>query len=170
MPFTPFHFGPGVAIKAVMPRHFSFTVFCFAQVVTDLETAYHMLRGEYPLHRWLHTFVGATAVAIFCVIVGRPICQLALRFWVEWREAPFKPYFPVTERIPLASAITGAFIGTYSHIFLDGIMHGDVMPFSPWGTQNPFYRIIGFFTLHALCVFLALGGVWYVATRSTKRP
>ena len=56
MPVTPFHFGPGAAVKAAIPRHFSFTVFCFAQVVTDCETAYHMLRHEYPLHRWMHTY------------------------------------------------------------------------------------------------------------------
>jgi hypothetical protein len=39
MPFTPYHFGPGALVKAIMPRHFSFTVFCFAQIVTDFETA-----------------------------------------------------------------------------------------------------------------------------------
>jgi hypothetical protein len=79
MPFTPFHFGPGAAVKAVAPRYFSFTVFCFAQIVTDLETAYYMLRGEYPLHRWLHTYLGATIVAVLCSLIGRPICKVALR-------------------------------------------------------------------------------------------
>ena len=37
MPITPFHFGPGAAVKAVAPRHFSFTVFAFSQVMIDLE-------------------------------------------------------------------------------------------------------------------------------------
>ena len=128
MPFTPFHFGLGSAVKAVMPRHFSFTVFCFAQIVTDFETAYYFLRGEYPLHRCLHTYLGATVVAACCVLVGRPVCQAALRAWSRWRSAPFKHYFPVTDRISFASAVISAFIGTYSHVFLDSIMHADVEP------------------------------------------
>ncbi len=33
MPFTPFHMGPGTAIKAVTGRHFSLTIFGFAQVL-----------------------------------------------------------------------------------------------------------------------------------------
>ena len=168
MPFTPFHFGPGAAVKAVMPRHFSFTVFCFAQIVTDFETAYYLLRGEYPLHRWLHTYLGATVVAACCVLVGRPVCQAALRAWSRWQNAPFKRYFPVTDRISVASAVISAFIGTYSHVFLDSIMHADVEPFRPFSTQNPLYRIISLFTLHALCIVLGLFGTWYVATRSRK--
>jgi len=48
MPLTPFHFGPAAAIKAIAPAHFSFTVFCYSQVVIDLETGFHLLRGEYP--------------------------------------------------------------------------------------------------------------------------
>lgn len=79
MPFTSFHFGPGAAIKAVAPRHFSFTIFCFSQVVTDFETLYFMVRDMYPCHRFFHTYVGATFVALFSVVVGRPLCQLALR-------------------------------------------------------------------------------------------
>ena len=72
MPFTPFHVGPGAAIKAIMPRHFSFTVFCFAQIVTDIETAFYLLRGEYPLHRIFHTYLGATVVAMDALLcLGR---------------------------------------------------------------------------------------------------
>jgi hypothetical protein len=168
MPFTPFHFGPGAAVKAAMPRHFSFTMFCFAQIVTDFETAYYFLRGEYPLHRWFHTYLGATLVAACCVLVGRPICQAALRAWSLWRNAPFKRCFPITDRISVASAVISAFIGTYSHVFLDSIMHADVEPFNPFSTQNPLYRIISLFTLHALCIVLGVFGTLYVATRSPK--
>ena len=89
MPVTPYHFGLGAAIKALVPRWFSFTVFCFAQVVIDGETAYNLVRGAYPLHRWLHTYLGATVVAFACVIIGPPVCQFALRFWIAWDKAPF---------------------------------------------------------------------------------
>ncbi|MCI0354322.1 MAG: hypothetical protein L0099_04665, partial [Acidobacteria bacterium] len=64
MPFTPFHFGPGATVKAMAAQHFSLTVFAFAQVAIDLEPLYFMLRDEDPLHRFFHTYVGATAVAL----------------------------------------------------------------------------------------------------------
>lgn len=168
MPFTPFHFGPGVAIKAAMPCYFSFTVFCFAQIVTDCETGYYLIRGEYPLHRWLHTYLGATAIAAFCIIIGRPVCQFALRSWVAWRNAPFKRYFPTSAHISLTSTFTAAFIGTYSHVLLDSIVHGDIAPFKPWSTQNALYHIISVITLHMLCILLGVFGGWYLATHSKK--
>jgi hypothetical protein len=168
MPFTPFHFGPGAAIKAAIPSCFSFTLFCFAQVVTDCETAYYMVRHEYPLHRWMHTYAGATAVALFCIVVGRPICQSFLRGWRDWPEAPFKPYFPVSGQISLPSAIIAAFAGTYSHVFFDSILHPDVEPFQPWSSYNPSFGMIGPFALHGLCVLLGVAGGLYVAYQATK--
>jgi hypothetical protein len=169
MPFTPFHFGPGAAVKAGMSRYFSFSVFCFAQVVTDCETAYHMARQEYPLHRWMHTYAGATVVAVFCIVVGRPICQAIVRGWRDWPDAPFKEYFPGAERISLVSAIIAAFVGTYSHVFLDSIMHSDVQPFQPWNSYNPSFGIMGVFALHILCVFLGIAGALYLARGSSKQ-
>jgi Domain of unknown function (DUF4184) len=169
MPFTPFHFGPGAAVKAVIPRYFSFTVFCFAQIVTDCETAYHMVRHEYPLHRWMHTYAGATVVALFCIVVGRPVCQALLRRWREWSNAPFKPYFPISGEISLTSSIVTGFIGTYSHVFLDSIMHPDVQPFQPWSNSDPSFGIIDLFALHGLCILLGVAGGLYVAYQARKK-
>jgi hypothetical protein len=163
MPFTPFHFGPGAAIKAAIPRHFSFTVFCFSQVVTDCETAYYMVQGLYPLHRFFHTYLGATFVGAFSLLVGRPVCQLALRIWAAWPSAPFSQFFPRATVIPFRSAAIGAFIGTYSHVLLDSIMHSDTRPFMPFSAANPFYGTIGWFAIHAGCIVLGLFGAFYVA-------
>ena len=58
MPATPFHFGPGAVLKALLPRHFSFTVFCLAQVVTDCEVAYYLMRGD------RHIFIGFRRVGL----------------------------------------------------------------------------------------------------------
>jgi hypothetical protein len=159
----------GSGDQAVAPRHFSFTVFCFAQIVTDFETAYYMFRGEYPLHRWLHTYLGATLVAVCCVLIGRPVCQAASRAWSRWQNAPFKLHFPVADRISITSAVISAFVGTYSHVFFGSIMHADVGPLRPWSSQNPFCRIVGPFTLHAVCLVLGALGALYIATRSGKQ-
>ena len=37
MPFTPFHFGAGLALRSVTGEWFSFLLFCFVQVIIDLE-------------------------------------------------------------------------------------------------------------------------------------
>lgn len=169
MPVTPYHFGLGAALKAAIPRSFSFMVFCLAQIITDCETAYYMVRGEYPLHRGLHTYLGATWVALFCIAVGRPLCQFALRLWGDWRSAPFKRYFPAANTISWLAAVTGAFIGTYSHVFLDSIMHRDVRPFSPFSSQNPFYLLVSLATLHLFCFLLGVWGVWYIAVHSARK-
>jgi hypothetical protein len=160
MPFTPFHFGPGAALKAAIPKHFSFALFCFAQCVTDLESGYHLLRGEYPVHRLFHTYAGATAVGLFCAVAGRPVCQAALRVWRAIPRAPFKAYVRDSGSISWRSAILTAMIGTYSHVFLDSIMHPDIVPFSPFDASNPFLHLISVQSLHILCV--TLGGVGIV--------
>jgi len=92
MPFTPLHFGPGAAIKAAIPTHFSFTVFCYAQVVTDLEPGYFLLRGEYPVHRFFHTYLGATLVGAFCTLTGRPLCEWFLRVWPSPLLSPLNTF------------------------------------------------------------------------------
>jgi hypothetical protein len=64
MPVTPFHFGPGAMVHAVAPKHISFLAFCTANVLMDVEPLYYMVTRQYPLHRFLHTYVGATIVLL----------------------------------------------------------------------------------------------------------
>ena len=75
MPFTPFHFGPGLALKGVAAPVFSWSAFAAAQVLIDCETLYYLVRQEYPVHRFFHSFLGATAAglvaAILCLVIVR---------------------------------------------------------------------------------------------------
>lgn len=43
MPFTPFHFGVGVAAKAALARRFSLIVFVALQIVIDFESLYNLV-------------------------------------------------------------------------------------------------------------------------------
>src|SRR5215471_21806895 len=75
MPFTPFHFGPGLAAKAALPSRVSFTAFVATQVIIDFETLYHLVRVQWPVHRQLHSLVGGSAVGLAVaagVVAGRP--------------------------------------------------------------------------------------------------
>jgi membrane-bound metal-dependent hydrolase YbcI (DUF457 family) len=161
VPFTPFHFGPGAAIKAVIPTRFSFSAFCYAQIVTDIESAYHLLIGEYPVHRFLHSYMGATVTALFCALTVRPLCRI-LNVW-------FRCSISVAWKV----AFLSAFIGTYSHVLLDSIMHRDIVPLKPFNASNGMYRVISVDLLHIPCVVLGVGAVclhWARNGRKFGRP
>lgn len=146
MPFTPFHFGPGVAIKAAIPKSFSLVVFCGTQVFVDLETGYYLLRHEYPLHRFLHTFLGAVVAGAICGVLGFGLFRLAGR----WRA---------DLRISWSCAFLSSFIGSFSHVLLDGIMHQDLQPFAPWSSANPFLGWVGLAALHGFCMIAGVVGL-----------
>jgi membrane-bound metal-dependent hydrolase YbcI (DUF457 family) len=154
MPVTPFHFGPGLLVKAVAPRHVSLTAFVGANVVVDLESGYFLLTGGWPVHRTLHTFVAATLVGL-CVgfLVHR------VRGHVASRENASNPQ--------LYSALLGGGLGGWSHALLDGMMHTDMRPLRPFTDTNPLLLAIGIGALHLFCVGAgAVGLLWL----SFRRP
>jgi len=88
MPVTPFHFGPGAAIHALAPRHVSFLAFCGANVLIDVEPLYFMLTAQPPMHRMLHTYLGATIPVLATLglfLVARTSApRLGLPDWFGW--------------------------------------------------------------------------------------
>jgi membrane-bound metal-dependent hydrolase YbcI (DUF457 family) len=51
-----------------------------------------------------------------------------------------------------------AFIGSFSHVLLDSIMHWDVEPLFPFTLDNPFLGLISVSVLHKLCLYSGLVG------------
>lgn len=158
MPFTPFHLGPGAATKALSGRHFSFMLFGFAQVAMDIEPLLRILRGDAVLHGFTHTYVGASLVAIAVFAVGRPCCQWALRLWNLSTKPKYLRWLQIEPVIPPSAAVSGAFIGTYSHVLLDSIMHADMQPWYPFSTDNGLLYAIPAGWLHIICLILGVVG------------
>jgi hypothetical protein len=144
--------GPGLAAKALFGRYFSLTVFGFSQVAIDLEPLVRILRGDTVLHGFTHTWIGATPVALASLAFGRPVCQYLLDNWRPDPNAAFLNWLRGPERISWPAAIAGAFGGTYSHVFLDGIMHSDMRPLAPLSDANSMLHIIPVGSLHLACV------------------
>jgi hypothetical protein len=167
VPFTPFHMGPGCAVKAVLGRRFSLTVFGFAQVATDLEPLVRMMRGELHVHGWSHTYLCATLIGAASLLIGRPVCQWLLRFWPTGRGAPFLDWLRGSGHITWTAAATGAFIGTSSHILIDSIMHADMQPFAPFAEGNRLLWVVTPEGLHLLCA--ASGAIGLFALTLTYR-
>ena len=56
------------------------------------------------------------------------------------------------------AAIAGAFVGAYSHVFLDSIMHSDMQPFAPVSQANGLLHLISVDALHVVCVLSGVLG------------
>jgi membrane-bound metal-dependent hydrolase YbcI (DUF457 family) len=162
VPITPFHFGPGVLFHAAAPRRVSFIAFVAANCITDVESIYNVLKGNLPVHRFLHTFVGAAVSAAMAIVLFLFMRRLArsrpLPDWFEWQQLTLPP------------VIAGALLGSYSHVVLDGIMHADMRPLAPWSDANPFLHAVSLSALHWGCIIAAIAGVLVWLKTRQSRP
>ena len=149
-----------MAGKALIPKYFSFAVFGITQVVIDMEPAYYMAQGLWPIHRFFHTYLGATVVAVFAVVVGKPLSELLIRWWNRRLSSRQRAWLGIQARIPVTGAVSGAMFGAYSHVLLDSVMHPDLRPFAPWSNSNGLLHVISNGQLNVLCVGLGvMGGI-----------
>jgi membrane-bound metal-dependent hydrolase YbcI (DUF457 family) len=153
--------GPGLAVKAVMQRRFSLLVFGWSQVAIDLQPLVAMTTGRVELHGFSHTLVGATLIGLLCGATGKHLGEWGLRVLREPR------HLPIRWRVSFGSA----FIGTYSHVLIDSVMHVDVLPFAPFSLTRPLHAAISIDALHVLCLATAVVGglVWWALDRATRR-
>jgi membrane-bound metal-dependent hydrolase YbcI (DUF457 family) len=143
--------GPGILIKALLQGSFSLMVFGWAQIIMDVQPLIVMLTGEGHLHGFSHTYIGAVLLAIFSILSGKYLSESGLVLLGISKSAnPVKISWPV--------ATISAFLGTFSHVLLDSIMHNDVEPFYPLITTNHFHGAIPVGYLHILCISTALIG------------
>lgn len=162
MPFTPFHMGPGIAVKALLQGSFSLMVFGWAQIVMDIQPLVVMLTGEGHLHGFSHTYVGAILLAVFSALSGKYLSEVGLFVLglnKQWQV-----------KIAWWVSFISAFTGTFSHVFLDSVMHSDVEPFFPITTSNNFLGLISVQALHKFCLYSGLvGGTLYFAVNWVQK-
>jgi len=161
MPFTPFHFGLGAALYAVVPRHLSFLAFCAVNVLMDVEPLYYMLTDQYPWHRFFHTYVGATLMLTATVglfILARWLAGwLSVPNWFTWQD------------LNVRQVTIGAAAGSYSHIVLDSIMHPDIQPLFPFSSSNTLLQVMDVHTLHVACLVAGLTAIVLLGVRHLLR-
>jgi hypothetical protein len=140
--------GAGIAIKAVARRRFSLMVFGWSQILMDLQPLISMTTDRLELHGFSHTLLGATLIGLPAALTGKPLGELGLRILRMPAHLP----------IPWRTAFVSAWVGTYSHILLDAIMHFDVEPLAPLQSGNRLQGVISLDALHILCVAAAVVG------------
>jgi hypothetical protein len=154
MPFTPFHFGPGLVLKASAPRRFWLSAFVLVQVVIDVEVLVALRHGERPLHREMHTYLGGTLAGVVC---GGAV-YIAARAWRRWRGGVDAKLLP---RGSLLHAIWGGVIGAVTHVWLDSLMHADMHPWRPFTDGNGMLGLIAVGPLHVLCAAAGFFGLLF---------
>jgi hypothetical protein len=140
--------GPGLLVKALLQGSFSLMVFGWAQIIMDIQPLVVLLSGEGHLHGFSHTYGGASLIGAWSGLTGKYGAELGLRLIGQAQYLPIS--WPV--------AITSAFIGSFSHVLLDSVMHADVAPFSPFNPSNPFLGFITVGALHKFCLYSGLIG------------
>ncbi len=147
MPFTPFHMGPGLLVKALLQSCFSLMIFGWTQIVMDIQPLIVLITGQGHLHGFTHTFIGATVIAVFSALTGKYMSEWGLNF-IKFGRVNIRWWV----------VFFSAFIGSFSHVILDGIMHSDVEPFFPFTLENDFLGLMSVQTLHKFCLYSGLIG------------
>jgi len=166
MPFTLFHFGPGIAIKGLLGDNFSLLTFGISQIAIDIEPLIGMLRGADRLHTFSHTYLGALIIALVVILLAPIICPPLLRRWNKELHTHQLNWLISSESLRPISVITGAMLGTFSHIALDSLMHIDMTPLAPWSEINPLLNLISHSQLEMWCIGAGIGGVvlWFTVS------
>lgn len=156
MPYTPFHFGPGLFLGVVLFPYIDFSTVMVASVILDIEpVTILILQLPFQFHGFFHTYLGATIVA--CILSAaiypfrRYLNKIVSLFGLH-QDSSFRHIFPAS------------IIGTYSHVMLDSFLYGEMNPFYPI-IGNPFLGILPITVVYGCCIFLGLLGIGIFALR-----
>jgi len=156
VPFTPFHFGPAVAVGIPLRKHLHVPTFILANVVVDVEPFLVLFLGlRYPLHGYLHTFILAFFAGLILgyamFLLERILYPLYAMFLLEKDQA-----------LSLRSFMVAGALGTVLHVLLDSPLYRDIQPFYPI-TVNPLYNPALSLEVYSFCVWAGILGVAYYA-------
>ncbi len=150
-------------VKSVLLGSFSLMVFGWAQILMDLQPLFALLTGIGPLHGFSHTFLGASLLAILAAVTGKPLCQYCLANLPRIGNSR-------DVNIPWPVAAVSAAIGTFSHVLIDSVMHGDMTPLYPFAAENSLQGTISIAELHGFCVASGLVGLaFYILIQAVRR-
>tara|TARA_R110001583_G_scaffold83178_1_gene219913 strand:- start:2640 stop:3113 length:474 start_codon:yes stop_codon:yes gene_type:complete len=154
--------GPGILVKGLLQGSFSLMVFGWTQIVMDIQPLIVLITGEGHLHGFSHTYVGATLLAVLSAVTGKYFSQLGL--WLL-RITP-----TISTNIAWWVVFLSAFIGSYSHVLLDSVMHSDVQPFYPFMLSNSLWGATSVAALHKFCLYSGLLGaaIYYLTQWRSK--
>ena len=170
MPITPFHIIAAAPIKAIIPRHFSWSIFTLTNIFIDLEPITFFLFTGIPSHKFFHSILGTTLLGLICAIYFRKLCTNYILKWNKNLHPIDRKWLEVKDsKISLFEGVTGGLIGAWSHLILDSIMHEDIKPLWPFISSNSLLRSLSPDIILYLCLGLFILGViifLYIKTKN----
>lgn len=139
-------------------------MFGWTQIVMDIQPLIVLISGQGHLHGFTHTYIGATLIAMFAGATGKYLSEFGLKILgISNRQNPITIRWWVV--------FLSAFVGSFSHVLLDSLMHSDLEPFFPVTLDNPFLGLMTVTALHKLCLYSGLLGaaIYYGVNWRLKR-
>jgi membrane-bound metal-dependent hydrolase YbcI (DUF457 family) len=156
MPFTPYHFGPGLLLGILLFPFVDFGTLIIASVILDIEPlAIIIFNLPLPLHGFFHTYFGATIASVVLSSCIWPI-RNQLNNIVK--------LFGLDQRSTFSRILFASLLGTYSHVFLDAFLYAEMNPFYPL-LGNPFLGLVGSNIVYSFCVYSLFIGFLLYAIR-----
>ena len=160
MPITPFHIIAAAPIKAILPRHFSWSIFALTNIFIDLEPITYFLFTGVPSHKFFHSIFGATLIGLICALYFRKLCGNYIMKWNKSLHQIDRKWLEVRNyKIHLYEGITGGLIGAWSHLILDSLMHHDIKPLWPFMTNNSLLGLLSPDLILYFCSGLFITGI-----------
>jgi len=154
MPFTPFHLGPALAVGLPLRNRFHLPTFIVGSVILDIEPLAVLVLGlMYPLHGYLHTFMGAIGVGL---LLGYAMYVLEGLLKPLWRKLVLVPTASFKPKRFLVAGLTG----TVLHVLMDSPLYYDIKPLYPIPV-NPFYNPGLAGPVYGVCIVTGLIGLTY---------
>ncbi len=152
MPFTPFHLGPALAIGLPLRKRIHAPTFVIANVILDIEPfLVIVLNLRYPLHGYLHTFIGALVVGL---LLGYTMYVMEGASRLLWRRLLLVP----TDDFDLRAFLVAGASGTMLHVLLDSPLYRDIKPLYPL-LINPMYNPKLTRLIYEACTLMAIAGL-----------
>jgi hypothetical protein len=167
MPFTPYHVGPGLLLKAVLPRHFSLTAFTVTQIAVDVEPLYHLVGRQTPVHGPAHSLLVASAIGVAVGAALRGITRAEAERSPAGLVASARRLPGLRAEFSLTGSLAGGLLGGLTHVLLDATTNADVLPFWPASDQNPLLGLATPAALRLDCVLAGVLGLVALAARSS---
>ena len=160
MPITPFHIIAAAPIKAIIPRHFSWSIFTLTNVFIDLEPITYFVFTGVPSHKFFHSIFGATLLGFISALYFRKLCGNYIMKWNKNLHPIDRKWLEVrNSKIHLFEGITGGLLGAWSHLALDSLMHQDIKPFWPFSSRNIFLDLLSPSSVLYICMTCFIIGI-----------
>ena len=156
MPFTPFHWGPSSWIGLILFKIFDFSTLLVASIIVDIEPfCVFAFNAPWPLHGFLHSFLGGSIAAILTAIIlfllRKPIKRVMAILKLS-QDSSFK------------KILWTSFFGVYSHLLLDSFLYREMNPFYPL-ESNPFFGLFSSQQIYLFCGLSFLVGISFYLIR-----